>query len=417
MRILIATHGLSTWAGTETYVFTLAPALVARGHDVVVFSPFPGNVSAQLENQGIRCTAEITDLRGEYFSVAHVHHNITATQVRSALPDVPMVWVRHGVTPELEQPPTFVPEVVLAVSPERALQLSRECGLAVELVPNHIDTELFAPERSIRTVPRTALTITNHLSTRVRAAIWGACSKLDIAVRHVGLPDNPVPSPRAAIEEADLVFAVGRSALEAASMGRAVLLLDHNGCDGWLDRANYSEVARFAFSGHRRGTLPTADELVELIATGYAPEKGIEARALVVEHHSLEVVVPQLERHYQRAIDAGLRNEALRLPRLGLDLAAQFAHYQRRLRKGEAAALRAEEAAALKADEAAALRAELERVHATRSWRLTAPLRSLEGRVVALWARLGGRRSEPREDRARERGELVVNPEHADDVS
>jgi hypothetical protein len=356
VRILLATHHLFLGAGTETYVRTLAPALADRGHEVFVYSPFPGAISKQISACGIPVTDDITSLRHEFFSVAHVHHNVIATQVRSALPQVPVVWVRHGIAPELEQPPTFLPEVTLAIAPERARGLA-DAQREVHVVPNPIDTSFYTPRRPIRRTPRTAVAITNHLSAAAWASIQHACRKLGIAVRHVGYPKSNVTDVRDAIDEADLVFGVGRTALEAGSMARAVLIHDHNGCDGWLDRANYAAAAEFAFSGHRSWHLPSGDELADLIEREYSTGKGREARALVVQHHALDVVVPELERHYRRAVEIG-RKTLPEAAALAPTIADQFAFYQREIQ---------------------ALRAELDSVYGSRSWRLLAPLRRLNG--------------------------------------
>ena len=85
MRILIATHHLVRGAGTETYVRTLATALARRDHEVTVYSPFVGAVADDIRRSGIPVTDDIGSLRHEFFSVAHVHHNVIATQVRATL--------------------------------------------------------------------------------------------------------------------------------------------------------------------------------------------------------------------------------------------------------------------------------------------------------------------------------------------
>jgi hypothetical protein len=406
MRILIATHHLVLTAGTETYVRTLATALARRDHVVTVYSPFVGAVADDIRRSGIPVTDDIGSLRHEFFSVAHVHHNVIATQVRATLPDVPIVWVRHGLIPELERPPTFVPEVSLGIARERARALTADEGHEVSVVPNPIDTDFFAPGRPIRPQPKTAVAITNHLSSSAWSTIELACRTLDVEVRHVGYPDNQVEDVREPIDQADIVFAVGRTALEAGSMARAVLIHDHHGCDGWLDRSNYKDAAEFAFSGHRSWRLPSAEELAQLISDEYSTEKGREAREVVFEHHALDVVVPELERHYRRAIEIGRAN-GQRPVAFAPTLADQFAFYQHEIRmlraaveastagrktsEAELAQTQAElersdhEASALRAS-LASISAELERVYAGNSWRLTKPLRRL---------RAVGRRSRP----------------------
>jgi hypothetical protein len=330
VKILLATHHLADWGGTETYTVTLAKALRARGHQVSVYSPFPGVVSRVIEQEGIPFSTEVGALRGELFAVAHVHHNIVATQVRSALPDVPMVWVCHGVRPEVEQPPTFTPEVTLAVSPP-VLSRLRRAGMAAEIVPNMIDTAWFTAKRPIAARPSSALLIANVIVPELRANTAEACRLLGIPLSYVGRPDNPTANVREALERADVVLGVGRTALEAGSMERVVLIYGEHGCTGWLDRAGYAAAFDAGFSSWLSGRHLTPRELADLIADGYSQQRGLEAREVVVEHHGLDVVIPRLEDAYQRAIAHGLLNEP-ESPRLGLGLDEQFSFYQRELR-------------------------------------------------------------------------------------
>lgn len=330
MHILLATHHLADWGGTETYTVTLARALRARGHLVSVYSPFPGVVSRVIEQGGIPFSAEVGALRDEQFAVAHVHHNIVATQVRSALPGVPMVWVCHGVRPEVEQPPTFMPEVTLAVSPP-VLSKLRQAGMTAEIAPNMIDTAWFTAERPIAARPCNLLLIANVITPELRANTAAACRLLGISVRYVGRPDNPTADVREALERADVVLGVGRSALEAGAMERAVLVYGEQGCTGWLDRAGYAAAFDTGFASRLSGRLLTPRELADLIADGYSRERGREAREVVVEHHRLDVVIPKLEDAYRRAVAHGLRNE-LEHPRLSLGLDEQLSFYQRELR-------------------------------------------------------------------------------------
>ena len=149
-----------------------------------------------------------------------------------------------------------------------------------------------------------------------------------------------------------------------------------------------------------------AEELAQLISNEYSTEKGREAREVVFEHHALDVVVPQLEQHYRRAIEIGRANGE-RPVAFAPTLAEQFAFYQHEIRvlraaveastagrktsEAELAQTQAElersdrEAGAFRAS-VASISAELERVYASNSWRLTTPLRRL---------RAIGRRSRP----------------------
>lgn len=332
VKILVATHHLADWGGTETYTLTLVKALQARGHDVTVYSPFPGVVSRAIEQEGIPFAREIATLRCEPFAVAHVHHNIVATQVRAALPDLPMVWVSHGVQPQIEQPPTFAPEVVLAVAPTILTKL-RRAGLAAELVPNMIDTAWFTPTRPAASRPANALLLANQLQQKALVNTGEACRMLGIPISSVGRPGNASGDVREALEQADIVFAAGRSALEAAAMERPVILYGQFGCGGWLDRSGYKAGFDTGFSMRLTGRFLPPRELADLINNEYSRQKGIEAREVVVEHHGLDVVIPRLEEAYRRAIDVGLGDKELEPARLAPGLDEQLSIYQRELRE------------------------------------------------------------------------------------
>jgi len=58
MKILLTNHDLSYYAGTETFVYTLAVELQRTGHEVVCFSPRLGAVAQRLVTAGVTVTAE-----------------------------------------------------------------------------------------------------------------------------------------------------------------------------------------------------------------------------------------------------------------------------------------------------------------------------------------------------------------------
>ena len=108
VNCLMATHHYYERTGSETYLLTLVSELLKLGHRPYLYAPYlGGDVARETRRLGIAVTDRLRDLSGTPFDVAHVSHNLTAYQVRRAFPNLPMVFVSHGVVPFLEQPPTL----------------------------------------------------------------------------------------------------------------------------------------------------------------------------------------------------------------------------------------------------------------------------------------------------------------------
>jgi hypothetical protein len=379
MRILLATHHLQHFAGTETYSVEVTKHLIQRGHEVTVYAPFLGESADELIAEDVNVTSEISALRKQIFDVAHVHHNVIAVQVRSALPDVPIVWMRHGIFPWLEQPPPFKPEVILAVSEEIASELSVAWGFEVTVVPNPIDVDHFKPQEPVADRPRRAVAVTNHLTPQNRKVIWEACDFLGIEIRHIGLPEAPVRDVRPVYEKADLVFGVGRTALEAAAMERNVLVFDQYGFDGWLDATTYDRLSPYGFSGRAQAGSPTADEIAALIHNEYDPSRGPEVRKLIIEKHSFDRLMPILEDQYCKAQNHSGANGDLSVPRFGCEMAELFSAYQRDIRGAQARIEAMESELGRRITELESQLAERDGVHAARA----SELRNIAERALA----------------------------------
>ena len=108
MRILITCFRLDL-TGSSTFTFTLASALRSRDIDVDIFSPFPEIMSNRLEQQGVRVSRSLEQVTSGKYDCIIAQHNILASLIRSVKPDVPMLFVSHGILRAqafLEQPPS-----------------------------------------------------------------------------------------------------------------------------------------------------------------------------------------------------------------------------------------------------------------------------------------------------------------------
>lgn len=188
-------------------------------------------------------------------------------------------------------------------------------------------------------------------------------------------------------------------------MGRAVLIIDQHGFDGWLDVESYETAALCGFSGRALGMMPGPEELAAVIREGYDPKRALEAQKLVVENHSTRVVIPLLEEMYRKARLRGLAGGPLPIPRLGVDLAGLLTAYQHELRdardhigaieervtdnEARVEQLREETRAAQEREEAA--RHRVEEMEMSTSWRITSPARAVSGFLRRTASKFGRR--------------------------
>jgi glycosyltransferase involved in cell wall biosynthesis len=238
MKILITNHHLDSRAGSELFTATLALELKKRNHHVYVFSPILGKISDEIKKGGIIVVDDLRILKEKKFDIIHAQHNDTAILARSIFPDVSMIFMSHGVLPELEQVPSIDLGIgkFVAVSEEVRENLINRGGIEegkIEIVRNFVDMERFFSKKVINPSPKNLLVISNHYVEEVRNVIEGACSDLDIVVSHIGLPDNPVMNVESYINDADIVVTLGRGSLEAMACERNVIVFDMHG-GGWL---------------------------------------------------------------------------------------------------------------------------------------------------------------------------------------
>lgn len=76
LKILMTNYHMRDWAGSEMVSLELATALKYRGHDVTVFTLFPGQVTNELEMIGIKTVTsrELASHHPDEWDVVHCHH-------------------------------------------------------------------------------------------------------------------------------------------------------------------------------------------------------------------------------------------------------------------------------------------------------------------------------------------------------
>jgi glycosyltransferase involved in cell wall biosynthesis len=295
LNILIATHHLIDYAGSETYTYTLAQELSRIGHRVIIYSPLLGTIANKIiaTCETIKITDELQKIRNINFDIIHAQHNITAIQARVFFPKTPMILNVHGVLPALENPP-FINiglsyYVVVSEEIQKKLIYKGIQTDKIKIIRNFIDTKRFSTKTAINNKLKKVLIISNRLHKNTKTIITRACKKLSLDYFFIGGIGNCVWNTEHHINNVDLVITLGRGALEAMSCGRNVIVYDYNGGDGMITPESYNEIRQKNFSGRRYSLMYNEQDLMQELCK-YTSSFGNTNRKIIENNHSVETV-------------------------------------------------------------------------------------------------------------------------------
>lgn len=308
MKILLVNHTLDQYAGSETFTYALACELKRLQHDVICFSPRLGRLADRLLEAGVPVTDNLAVLPDDV-DVIHAHHRYESLLAFSRFADKPMILVCHGVLPWQEQPFRSRLNIhrYVAVSEEVRDRLVRHHRLDandVQIIRNGIDLRRFASRQPIRPRPRHALVLSNYIPDSHRSLIGNVCGRLGITLREAGKVRS-LWAVEEEINRADLVFALGRSALEALACKRAVIVFDYNGADGLVTPENFNLLRLRNLSGRTYRSRYTEESLLKEIAR-YDPTTAEPLYQVVQREHDVRHVARQYVRLYEDAVSQPL---------------------------------------------------------------------------------------------------------------
>ena len=251
ISVLLTNNALGARGGSETYIRDVALALLQRGHRPVAFSLLLGDVAEELRRATVPVVDDLERL-GEAPDVIHGHHHFETLIAALRFPGVPIINFCHGWVP-WEELPLRHPSVrrYVAVDEVCVDRLVREEGIApsqVELLLNFVSLDRFRARSPLPDRPRRALVLSNAATADGYArVITAACQDAQIAVDIVGTGTAAVSKPEALLAGYDLVFAKGRSALEALAVGCATILADAVGAGPLVTPHNCARLRRRNF--------------------------------------------------------------------------------------------------------------------------------------------------------------------------
>lgn len=265
MRILLTNTSLVERGGTELYIRDLALALLRRGHQPLVYSPRLGAVAAEIRAATVPVVDRLEAL-GAPPDLIHGQHHLETMTALLHFPQVPAVFFSHGWQPWQEAPPRF-PRIRHYVAVSEAI---RDCLVyeyaipptQVTRIPNFVDLEKFHLRSELVTSPRRALAFSNALDTEYLAAVKVACDRHHLILDTAGTStENVTVAPETLLLNYDLVFAQGRSALEALATGAAVIVAGPAGVAALATSENLELFRRLNFGLRALRQPCTADVL------------------------------------------------------------------------------------------------------------------------------------------------------------
>lgn len=260
LRLLLGTNHLFGYTGSELTALTLARQLQSLGQRVTVWARHVHPAFAARAAAGLTVVERLDGLDLAAFDAAYVQHLLGALELRHRAPRLPLLHAHLGVLPFLEQP------AFLDLGVHRHLAISEEVrdNLIARGVPpariaflrNVVDSERFRPLGPPAEPPRRALLYSYKAGAERAELIAKACATRGLSCDWIGRRPGEVDQAElpGRLAGADLVFALGRGAIEAMMCGRVPFVFDCHGGDGAVTPENIDAIARCNFSGrlHRR---------------------------------------------------------------------------------------------------------------------------------------------------------------------
>jgi hypothetical protein len=308
LRVLITNRVLHTRTGTELYVRDLAIELLRRGHLPIVYSPALGDVAEEIRAATVPVVDDLAQIATPP-DIVHGHHGPETLAALLAFPGVPGMHVCHSWV-GYPDAPVVVPRVrrYVAVDVTCRDRLVLEHGIADERVHVHlnaVDLTRFPARGPLPPRPRRALVFGNNVNGRTPydRAIRRACETAGIAVELAGRGSGRVLArPQEVLGDYDLVFAKGRTALEAAAVGASVVLGDPAlGFGPMITTGNFRALRPLNFGMRALGTPPSADVVTRELAR-YDPADAATVSRLVRETASHVTLVDDLVSLYREVI-------------------------------------------------------------------------------------------------------------------
>lgn len=308
MRILLTNNTLAGRAGTELYVRDAALELLRRGHQPMTYSTSLGAVAEELQAAGVPVVQALSDLTQQPDIIHGQHHYDTLTALLW-FPQTPAVYFCHGAVPWEEKPFRF-PQILryVAVDEPCRERLIVDGGVPeedIEIVFNFYDSSRFLPRPPLPARATRALAFGNVFTEAGGLpALREACNACGLTMDAAGLGvDRVAAEPGPLLAQYDVVFAKGRSAIEAMGVGAAVILCGDERMGPLVTASNFDSLRRVNF-GFRTLTQPLTAEGIARELRSYDAQDADSVALGVRRNCKLQAAVDRIEGVYAQVLAA-----------------------------------------------------------------------------------------------------------------
>ena len=252
LRILITNHAFSTRNGPTVYVRDLASSLLKRGHTPLAYSSQLGGVADELRAATVSVVDDLNELAIAP-DLIHGHEHMETMTALLHFPGVPAIYFCHSAYAWLDAPLLF-PRILRYVAVDHACRdRLLDQGIPEERIRvllNFVDLDRFKRRSTpLPARPQRALVFSNYATSQTHLpAVREACRRAQIQLDVLGDGEqNGSAEPEKIIGEYDLIFAKARCALEALSVGAAVILCDAGGVGPMVTSRDFDKLRPLNF--------------------------------------------------------------------------------------------------------------------------------------------------------------------------
>jgi len=289
LRVAITNIALDGFAGSELWTLEMASYLTRVGIETLVYSPQIGRVARKFADKGFTITDEPRTVGRFEPNVLHIHHQAQTSAARAAVgSDCATVNMIHGLLPTPEWPGKGMDKYV-AVSlhaKAKAALLGPAAWKDISVLPNFFDPGRFTVPKKRKRLG--ALIHSSRTTPSYVENIQNTLIKLNISLDQIGYGSIVHTKPEEKLPNYSIVFAVGRSAIEAMACGCRVILWDHGIIGPAITLANfwYALATNFSVaSGVLPVVMPDDPSSEEWLASQISIEDDVEGVTILARKY------------------------------------------------------------------------------------------------------------------------------------
>ena len=273
------------------------------GHEVAAYSSVIGDVGEEIRRGNVFVCDRLTEMPWRP-DIIHGHHHLDLMTAVLFYRRTPAVHVSHGWVPWVEIPPSH-PRIMqyfaVDVPTRDAAVRNGVPADRVHVHPNFVNLKRFKTRGPLPATPRRALVLSNYTHKHlpvIREACAAAGIEVEVRGRDAG---NVALRPEEILPHYDIVFAKGRSALEAVTVGNAVIICDRFGVGPMVSMKNALQLQ--SLSGDYQALYePLTVQAVARELANYRPEDAAAVCQLARSVVGLDQAVIHFLRAYEEII-------------------------------------------------------------------------------------------------------------------